>query len=303
MITTRIFFSCSLLLLSTEISSFSVCNSVFLKETGVISRLHMSGGKFSFSIDRGGTFTDVHCILPDGREVVRKLLSDDPDNYADAPTEGIRRILAEFDKENPNQYKRNEKLNTSQIASIRMGTTVATNALLERKGERMGLLITKGFKDLLRIGDQSRQDIFDLTCAMPELLYEDVKEVDERVMLADFFDRGKTKEDIAAYSNHIALNDGGLPQVGYGPRIQGISGETVIPLKVPDMEDVRKQLQDFADSGIKSVAIVLAHSYTYNKHEIMIGELAKEMGCFSEISMSSAVIPMVKIVNRGHTAW
>jgi 5-oxoprolinase (ATP-hydrolysing) len=266
------------------------------------SHLQMStSGKFAFSIDRGGTFTDVHCILPDGIEIVRKLLSEDPDNYPDAPTEGIRKILAEFDTENPNEYKRNQKVYTGRIGSIRMGTTVATNALLERKGERMGLLITKGFKDLLKIGNQSRQDIFDLTCAMPGLLYEDVKEVDERVMLAEFFDQGKSGEEIEHYLELILMKNG-IPQLGYGPRIQGISGETVIPLKLPDMEQVRTQLQEFSDSGIKSLAIVLAHSYTYDKHERMIGELAKDMGCFTEISMSSAVMPMIKLVNRGHTA-
>lgn len=276
---------------------FSVCKDQPIH----YSQLQMSSsGKFAFSIDRGGTFTDVHCILPDGREIVRKLLSEDPDNYPDAPTEGIRKILAEFDTDNPNEYKRNQKVYTGRIGSIRMGTTVATNALLERKGERMGLLITKGFKDLLQIGNQSRQDIFDLTCAMPGLLYQDVKEIDERVMLAEFFDQDKNDAEIKNYLEP-AMKDG-IPQLGYGPRIHGISGERVIPMKVPDMKEVRAQLQELSDSGIKSLAIVLAHSYTYDKHERMIGELATEMGCFTEISMSSAVMPMVKLVNRGHTA-
>ena len=115
-------------------------------------------GKFHFAIDRGGTFTDVHCALPSGREIVSKLLSVDPANYDDAPTEGIRRILDEHDP-NGRQYPRGEVVDTSLIGSIRMGTTVATNALLEREGERMGLVITKGFGDLLRIGDQTRSDM------------------------------------------------------------------------------------------------------------------------------------------------
>ena len=115
-------------------------------------------GKFHFAIDRGGTFTDVHCKLPNGTELVSKLLSVDPANYDDAPTEGIRRLLNEHDPTGK-KYPRGEKVNTSLIGSIRMGTTVATNALLEREGERMGLVITKGFGDLLKIGDQTRSDM------------------------------------------------------------------------------------------------------------------------------------------------
>ena len=99
-------------------------------------------GKFHFSIDRGGTFTDIHCVLPCGRSVVRKLLSCDPSNYADAPTEGIRRILNEFGH---TSFQRGEPISCDNIHSIRMGTTVATNSLLERTGARTLLLITKGF--------------------------------------------------------------------------------------------------------------------------------------------------------------
>lgn len=120
---------------------------------------HRKGdGKFHFSIDRGGTFTDVHCKLPNGTELVSKLLSVDPSNYPDAPTEGIRRILDAYDPTGK-RYPRGEKVTTSLIGSIRMGTTVATNALLEREGERMGLVTTKGFGDLLKIGDQTRSDM------------------------------------------------------------------------------------------------------------------------------------------------
>jgi len=109
--------------------------------------------KFHFSIDRGGTFTDVHCRLPDGTEIVRKLLSEDPSHYDDAPTEGIRRILAEYSL-NENDYKRGVPVRTDQIGSIRMGTTVATNALLERDGAPMAFLVTQGFADILEIGNQ-----------------------------------------------------------------------------------------------------------------------------------------------------
>ena len=90
---------------------------------------------------------------------VLKLLSEDPANYADAPTEGIRRIL---EQEEGVLLPRGRPLDTSRIASIRMGTTVATNALLERQGERVALLVTRGFRDLLHIGTQARPDLFDL---------------------------------------------------------------------------------------------------------------------------------------------
>ncbi|XP_023279120.1 5-oxoprolinase-like [Seriola lalandi dorsalis] len=118
-------------------------------------------GKFDFAIDRGGTFTDVFARLPDGRERVLKLLSRDPQNYKDAPTEGIRRVLEE---ETGRLFPRDQPVDTSLIGWIRMGTTVATNALLEREGERTALLVTKGFKDLLHIGTQARPKLFDLVC-------------------------------------------------------------------------------------------------------------------------------------------
>uniref|UniRef100_A0A8D3DEN4 5-oxoprolinase, ATP-hydrolysing n=1 Tax=Scophthalmus maximus TaxID=52904 RepID=A0A8D3DEN4_SCOMX len=120
-------------------------------------------GKFDFAIDRGGTFTDVFARLPDGRERVLKLLSRDPQNYKDAPTEGIRRVLEEV-RNGARAFPRHQPVDTSSIGWIRMGTTVATNALLEREGERTALLVTKGFKDLLHIGTQARPKLFDLVC-------------------------------------------------------------------------------------------------------------------------------------------
>ena len=139
-------------------------------------------GKFKFAIDRGGTFTDVYAICPDGKERVTKLLSVDPSNYLDAPREGIRRILEEVFlrfylldflsyflciswlllQELGIKMPASQPVDTSTIEWIRMGTTVATNALLERKGERMALVITSGFRDLLYIGNQARPKIFDL---------------------------------------------------------------------------------------------------------------------------------------------
>jgi len=122
---------------------------------------------WTFSIDRGGTFTDIVARAPDGRLVVRKLLSDNPERYEDAAVAGIAAILGEA--------------GGGAIDAVKMGTTVATNALLERKGERVALAITAGLGDALRIGYQSRPDIFARRIVLPEPLYGHVVEVDERV--------------------------------------------------------------------------------------------------------------------------
>src|SRR5438034_9976894 len=115
--------------------------------------------------------------------IIIKLLSEDPSNYDDAPLEGIRRLLSKFEGRD---IHRGEPLDTSNIQSIRMGTTVATNALLERKGERIALVVTKGFKDCLEIGNQSRPKICDLAIRRPHALYQKVIEIDERVTLEDY---------------------------------------------------------------------------------------------------------------------
>jgi 5-oxoprolinase (ATP-hydrolysing) len=245
---------------------------------------------YSFAIDRGGTFTDIHCKLPSGEEIVSKLLSVDPSNYDDAPTEGIRRILDQYE----GNYPRGTPVKTDRIGSIRMGTTVATNALLEREGERTGLVTTKGFGDLLKIGDQTRPNIFDLTCGGLGVLYEDVVEVDERVMLAEFYEGQTTGDDETITSK--------WPKAGQGEHHTGITGEEVIELLSPDPTAVRASLQTLADKGIKSLAVVFLHSYVYPEHELMVGRIAEEMGCFTEIALSHMVMAMVKMVPRGHTA-
>ncbi len=127
---------------------------------------------WQFWIDRGGTFTDIVAKKPDGKIIIDKLLSENSDAYKDAAVEGIKRIL---------ELKKEDKIPTDIISSVKMGTTVATNALLERKGDRTLLLITKGFGDLLRIGYQNRPLLFDLNIKLPELLYERVVEVSERL--------------------------------------------------------------------------------------------------------------------------
>ncbi|CBF78035.1 hypothetical protein AN8779.2 [Aspergillus nidulans FGSC A4] len=120
--------------------------------------------------DRGGTFTDVWASLPGQPDVVLKLLSVDPANYADAPTEGIRRVLSLYYGQ---EIPRGVPLPKGELESIRMGTTVATNALLERKGTKHAFLVTKGFRDLLEIGYQSRPRLFDLNIVKPEVLYSE----------------------------------------------------------------------------------------------------------------------------------
>lgn len=128
--------------------------------------------RWQFWIDRGGTFTDICARDPDGRIHTRKLLSENPEQYLDAALEGIRRLL-EVDPETP--------IPEDAIDHVKMGTTVATNALLERKGERTALVITCGFKDALRIGYQNRPRLFDREIILPEMLYETVIEAFERV--------------------------------------------------------------------------------------------------------------------------
>lgn len=130
-----------------------------------------SSNQWQFWIDRGGTFTDIVAKTPTGKIIVHKLLSENPERYRDAPVQGIRDVLG-IGADTP--------IPAEQIEVVKMGTTVATNALLERKGDRTVLVITKGFKDALRIGYQNRPDIFARQIVLPEMLYERVIEVEER---------------------------------------------------------------------------------------------------------------------------
>ncbi|MEU6048564.1 hydantoinase B/oxoprolinase family protein [Streptomyces griseus] len=129
-------------------------------------------GRWEFWIDRGGTFTDVVGRRPDGRLITRKLLSHDPDRYDDAAVAGIRLLLG---------LDPGEPVPADRVAAVRMGTTVATNALLERRGEPTVLLITEGFRDALRIAYQNRPRLFDRHIVLPESVHERVIEVPERV--------------------------------------------------------------------------------------------------------------------------
>ncbi|MCX4910382.1 hydantoinase B/oxoprolinase family protein [Streptomyces sp. NBC_00878] len=230
---------------------------------------------WQFWVDRGGTFTDVVAQRPDGRLLTRKLLSDNPSRYADAAVAGIRELLTEAGEALPGREPapgsgREPQPETGQgsgsghrnglsVESVRMGTTVATNALLERKGERTLLVVTRGFRDALRIAYQNRPRIFAREIELSELLHERVIEVDER---------------IAA--------DGTV-------------------LRAPDLDALAGPLQEAYDAGIRAVAVVCMHSHLHPAHEQAVGELAARTG-FPQISLSSEVSPLMKLVPRGDTA-
>ena len=218
-------------------------SDVVKQDEGVVS------SKWQFWIDRGGTFTDVVAQRPDGTLVTHKLLSENPAQYPDAAIQGIRDLLG---------VARDEPLPAAQIDAVKMGTTVATNALLERRGEPTLLLVTRGFRDALRIGYQTRPDLFTLDIELPEMLYSEVLEVDERI---------------------------------------GAQGEMVRPL---DEASARAGLQAAHDRGLRSLAVLFMHSYRYPEHEQRVAEIARQIG-FSQISISSQVSPLMKLVSRGDT--
>lgn len=221
-------------------------------------------------------------------DVVIKLLSEDPQNYDDAPREGIRRLLEKFTGE---EIPRGQPLDTSKIESIRMGTTVATNALLERKGEDMALVVTKGFKDCLEIGNQSRPNIFDLAIRKPDVLYKTVIEIDERVTLEDYAEDPERNETKAPL-RHAA---------GKKRLVQGMSGEAIRILKRPTENHIKEQLQKAYDDGLRSIAVCLMHAYTFPDHEAMVGKIAKGIG-FSHVSLSHELMPMIKLIPRATSA-
>ncbi|EXJ60174.1 5-oxoprolinase (ATP-hydrolysing) [Cladophialophora yegresii CBS 114405] len=249
-------------------------------------------GGIRIAIDRGGTFTDCVGNPGTGRmedDIVIKLLSEDPSNYEDAPLEGIRRLMSKFTRR---EIPRGEPLDTSKIESIRMGTTVATNALLERKGEKMAMVVTRGFKDCLEIGNQSRPKIFDLAIRRPDVLYQKVVEVDERVTLEDYAEdpeRHQTK----AEAKHEDFKNHDL--------VEGLSGEAVRILRRPEEGKIKEQLKQLYEEGFRSIAVCLMHGYTFPDHEALVGKLAHEIG-FQHVSLSHALMPMIKLVPRATSA-
>lgn len=243
-------------------------------------------------MQRGGTFTD--CVGNPGTgkledDIVIKLLSEDPGNYDDAPLEGIRRLLSKF---TGRDIPRGEPLDTSQIESIRMGTTVATNALLERKGEKIALVVTQGFKDCLEIGNQSRPKIFDLAIRRPEVLYQKVIEIDERVTLEDY------AEDPTRQTTKTTARDQTSSEADI---VRGLSSEAVRILRRPAENTVREQLQELYNEGFRSIAVCLMHGYTFPDHEALIGNVAQKIG-FTHVSLSHELMPMIKLVPRATSA-
>lgn len=240
--------------------------------------------RIKIAIDRGGTFTDVLAIIPGQEDYLFKLLSVDPNNYDDANIEGIRRVLEYVHKV---EIPRSTPLDTSSIESIKLGTTVATNALLERKGVSTALITTEGFKDILHIGNQARPDLFALNIIKPGVLYEEVVEIEERVTLPAY------TEDASGYDAKDLLDKD-------AEYVLGSTKEVVQILKPLNEDKTRQQLIELKLKGIESLAVVLIHGYNYQEHEKRIGEIAKEVG-FNNVTLSHQVLPMIKAVNRGQS--
>ncbi|KAH6879541.1 Hydantoinase B/oxoprolinase-domain-containing protein [Thelonectria olida] len=235
------------------------------------------------AIDRGGTFTDAWAWIPETQqELVIKVLSQFPDEYDDAPTECIRQIL---EIATGTKIPRGALLNLDQVESIRMGTTVATNALLERKGERAVLVITKGFRDILEIGNQARPHIFDLSVRRMAKLYGTVLEVDERVTIEGFAEDPRPQRIDVSSDPNLTI---------------GLAGEAVRIIKTPDYDEVRSGLSELWSQGYRSAAIAMMHSYTYQEHELGIAQVARDLGF--RVAVSSELQKMTKIVPRSQSA-
>ncbi|BAU13277.1 5-oxoprolinase [Leptolyngbya sp. NIES-3755] len=224
--------------------------------------------------DRGGTFTDLVAVTDNSAIVDRlsthperfqitsladhfwiiiyKLLSEQPDQYQDAVIQGIRDILG---------LSRDQSIPAGTVEVVKMGTTVATNALLERKGERTLLLITEGFRDALLIGYQNRPNIFARQIILPERVYERVIEVKERYTA---------------------------------------QGEEIVPITIEEEARLTGLLQDAYQDGIRAIAIAFLHSYRYPQHEQKIAALVRSIG-FTQVSVSHEVSPLMKLIRRGDT--
>ena len=148
------------------------------------------------------------------------------------------------------------------------------------------MVVTKGFGDCLVIGNQTRPKIFDLAIRKPDLIYEAVIEIDERVTLEDY------AEDPERTETKISENENSDPDL-----VKGLSSEVVRILKRPEEGEIRKQLKVAYESGIRSIAVCLMHGYTYPKHEALVGKIAKEIG-FKQVSLSHELMPMIKLVPR-----
>jgi 5-oxoprolinase (ATP-hydrolysing) len=188
---------------------------------------------WQFWVDRGGTFTDIVAKTPEGELQTHKLLSENPEVYPDAAVHGIRELLG---------LSPDDAIPNGQIGAVKMGTTVATNALLERKGERTLLLITRGMRDLLRIGYQNRPRLFDLNIELPELLYDDVIEIEERIA-AD----GETITALDATHAREALSR------AYGKGYRSVAIALMHSYRFPDHEQKLGQMAE--QSGFTQVSL------------------------------------------------
>lgn len=224
--------------------------------------------------DRGGTFTDLVAVtdeqgiidrlstVPERFQItsladkswiiIYKLLSEQPEQYQDAVIQGIRDILG---------LSGNQPIPSGTVEVVKMGTTVATNALLERKGERTLLLITEGFRDALLIGYQNRPNIFARQIVLPERVYERVIEVKERYTA---------------------------------------QGEEIVPITSEEEARLITLLEAAYKDGIRAVAIAFLHSYRYPHHEQQISAIAHHIG-FTQVSVSHEVSPLMKLIRRGDT--
>lgn len=232
--------------------------------------------RLSVAIDRGGTFTDVFAQLerppatdappdtpPPVETVALKLLSVDPAAYADAPLEAIRRLLGRL---TGTPLAVGAPLPTAHLRSVRMATTVATNALLERAGTPTVLVLTAGLGGALAIGSQARPALFDLSAARPPPLYAATVEATERVVLTGPDRRTPTVE--------VPLDEAAL------------------------RADLRRLHRDY---GYVSVAVALLHSYAYGDHEAAAARIATEEG-YTHVTTSAAAMPTVGLVARATTA-
>src|SRR5580698_7364036 len=192
----------------------------------------MASDKWQFWIDRGGTFTDIVARDPKGHLSTHKLLSDYPSRYRDAAIAGIKTILG---------IALGEPIPPGVVEAVKMGTTVATNALLERKGERTLLVVNRGFADALRIGNQARPRLFDLAITLPSMLYEEVVEVAGRV--------GVDGEEIETLDEHTA-------RIAFArARAKGINACAIVLIHAWKYPDHERRLAELArEAGFTQVS-------------------------------------------------
>ena len=207
---------------------------------------------WNFWVDKGGTFTDIIARSPNNKIHTKKILSSTLENNQDPIITGIRSIL---------RIKKNTNIPIDRIKSINVGTTIATNALLENKGDNTLLLTTEGFGDSLEIGYQSRPKLFDLNIKKNKMLYTKVVEVEERI---------------------------------------DVNGKIIKKLDLKKEKQKILKVLNSQNLGIKSIAINLMHAWKYPNHEIQLLKLLKEIG-FNEVSSGHDISPTIKFIKRGDT--